>query len=106
MLRISRVVLEKERLAFSPGVVRTACKEACPTAFNRFMIDVDHSFSFAPKYRSFKEFVAGRFGKSNHRSTLLVGTVLTYIVSQAQDEDNPSYRVCILLLQELFSVFN
>ena len=81
-------------------------RKTCSTAYDRFMIDVDHSFSFAPKYRSFKEFVRGRVGKGNHRSILLVGTVLTYIVSQAQDSQNPNYRVCILLLQEVFGIFN
>lgn len=99
----------KMKLSWSKHVqraLRKVKKKACATAFNRFMIDVDHSFSFAPKFRSFKEFVAGRMSKANHRSILLVGTVLTYIVSEAQSEDNPSYRVCILLLQELFGIFN
>ena len=50
-------------------------RQASATAYSRFLIDVDHSFSFAPKYRSFREFVQGRFGRSNHRSILLVGTV-------------------------------
>lgn len=99
----------KMKLSWSKHVQRALRKvkrKACATAFSRFMIDVDHSFSFAPKYRSFKEFVAGRVGRGNHRSILLVGTVLTYIVSEAQSSENANYRVCILLLQELFGIFN
>lgn len=99
----------KMKLSWSKHVQRALQKvkrKACATAFSRFMIDVDHSFSFAPKYRSFKEFVSGRVGRQNHRSILLVGTVLTYIVSEAQTSENPNYRVCILLLQELFGIFN
>jgi hypothetical protein len=81
-------------------------REAPKDAFNQFMQDVNRTFSFAPKYKSFKQFLVGRMNSRNHRSVLLVGTVLTYIVNQAQQHRNANFRVCLLLLEKIFGIMN
>ena len=81
-------------------------RKAPKDAFNQFMQDVNRTFSFAPKYKSFKQFLVGRLNSRNHRSVLLVGTVLTYIVNQAKQKDNANFRVCVLLLEKIFGIVN
>lgn len=97
------------KLSWTQHVQRSLSKVKRKTpksAFNRFMQDVNRMFSFAPKYKSFKQFLAGRMNSRNHRSVLLVGTVLTYIVEQAKQKENANYRVCILLLEKIFGIMN
>ncbi|MDC0366951.1 hypothetical protein OAM67_00840 [bacterium] len=90
---------------FQPAL-KTLKKKLAEVAYVKLLLNIDHKFSFAPSYKNFTQFRRGKFGKPNHRSVLMVNTILGYIVEQSQHKGNEDYHACLYLLEVLFNIFN